>query len=157
MFRVNGVLDDVIRLRLFPFFLKDRVREWFNSLLIGSITNWATLAQKLLAKYFSLAKTVKLCNDITNFMQYDQESMYEVWERYKDLLRKYPYHELPDWLQIQTFYNGLWIENRVMVDPTIGWCLMRMTQEDAYGLFDDMALNAFIGTLIENQGNHLGS
>ena len=27
MFRVNGVLDDAIRLRLFPFFLKDKARE----------------------------------------------------------------------------------------------------------------------------------
>ena len=95
MFRVNGVPDDAIRLRLFPFSLKDRVREWLNSLPAGSISDWATLAQKFLAKYFSLAKTVKLRNDITNFMQYDQESMYKAWERYKDLLRKCPHHELP--------------------------------------------------------------
>ena len=44
--------------------------------------------------------------------------MYEAWERYKDLLRKCPYHELPDWLQIQTFYNGLRLERRAMVDAT---------------------------------------
>ena len=37
MFRVNGVLDDAISLRLFPFSLKDRVREWLNSLPAGSI------------------------------------------------------------------------------------------------------------------------
>ena len=77
MFRVNDVLDDAIRLRLFPFSLKDRASEWLNSLLAGSISDWATLAQKFLAKYFPPTKTVKLRNDITNFMQYDQESMYE--------------------------------------------------------------------------------
>ena len=71
MFRVNSVLDDAIRLRLFPFFLKDKAREWLNSLLAGSITNWATLAQMFLAKYFPHGKTVKLHNEITNFMQYD--------------------------------------------------------------------------------------
>ena len=77
MFKVNGVSDDAIRLRLFLFSLKDRDREWLNSLPTGLITNWATLAQKFLAKYFPPAKTIKLRNDITNFMQYDQESMYE--------------------------------------------------------------------------------
>ena len=87
--------------------------------------------------------TIKLRNDITNFMQYDQESMYEAWERYKDLLRKCPHHELPGWLQIQTFYNGLRLEHRAMVDATAGGSLMRRTPEDAYGLLDDMALNAF--------------
>ena len=71
MFRVNCVPDDAIRLRLFHFSLKNRVREWLNSLPTGSITNWATLAQKFLAKYLPPTKTVKLRNDITNFMQYD--------------------------------------------------------------------------------------
>ena len=95
MFRVNGVPDDAIRLRLFLFLKKDRARKWLNSLPAWFISDWATLAQEFLTKYFSPAKTVKLRNDITNFMQYDQESMYEAWERYKDLLRKCPHHELP--------------------------------------------------------------
>ena len=143
MFRVNDVPDDTIRLRLFSFSLKDRVREWLNSLLAGSISYWATLAQKFLVKYFSPGKTVKLRNDITNFMQYDQESMYEAWERYKDLLRKCPHHELPGGLQIQIFYNRLRLEHRAMVDATAEGSLMRRTLEEAYGLPDEMALNAF--------------
>ena len=44
MFRVNGVPVDAIRLRLFIFSLKDRTREWLNSLLAGSISDWITLA-----------------------------------------------------------------------------------------------------------------
>ena len=50
-----------------------------------------------MVKYFPLAKTIKLCIDITNFMQFDQESMYEACERFKDMLRCL-HHELPDWL-----------------------------------------------------------
>ena len=76
-------------------------------------------------------------------MQYDQKSIYEAWERYKDLLRKCPHHELPSWLQIQTFYNGLRLEHRAMVDATTGGSLMRRTPKNAYSLLDDMALNAF--------------
>ena len=64
------------------------------------------MAQKFLTKYFSPTKTVKLRNDITNFMQYDQELIYEACERYKDLLRKCPHHELPSWLQINFFLMG---------------------------------------------------
>ena len=44
MFKVNGVPDDAIRLRLFLFSLKDKVREWLNFLLAVSIYDWATLA-----------------------------------------------------------------------------------------------------------------
>ena len=60
-------------------------------------------------------------------MQYDLESMYEARERFKDLLRNYPHHKLPDWLQIQTFYNGLKNENRAMEDATAMGSLMRRT------------------------------
>lgn len=51
------------------------------------LTHFALLmAQKFLAKFFPPAKMVKMRNDITAFMQYDLESLYEAWERYKDLL-----------------------------------------------------------------------
>ena len=76
-------------------------------------------------------------------MQFENETLYEAWERYKDLLKKCPHHELPYWLQIQTFYNGLISGHRVMVDATVGGSLMRKTSNDAYQLLDDMANNAF--------------
>ena len=68
MFRVNGVTNDAIRLRLFSFSLKDKAKAWLNFLPPRSISSWNTLAQKFLAKYFSFSKTVKLHNDITNFI-----------------------------------------------------------------------------------------
>ena len=57
-----------------------------NSLPLDLITTWEELAQKFLAKYFPPAKTAKLRNDITTFVQLEGESLYEAWERYKDLL-----------------------------------------------------------------------
>ena len=69
--------------------------------------------------------------------------MYKALEKYKDLLRKCPHHELSSWLQIQTFYNGLRLKHRAMVDATTGGSIMRRTPEDTYGLLDDMAFNAF--------------
>ncbi|KAJ9168644.1 hypothetical protein P3X46_020144 [Hevea brasiliensis] len=49
MLKINGVSDDAIRLRLFPFSLKDRAREWLHSLSSGSITTWDELSQAFLA------------------------------------------------------------------------------------------------------------
>ena len=36
-FKHNGVTDDAIRLRLFPFSLRDKVKSWLHFLPIGSI------------------------------------------------------------------------------------------------------------------------
>src|SRR5262249_47021317 len=59
-FKSNGVSDDAIRLRLFPFSLRDRAKGWLNTLPSGSITTWDGLAEKFLTKYFPPSKTAKL-------------------------------------------------------------------------------------------------
>lgn len=142
-FMQNGVSDDAIRLRLFPFSLRDKAKMCLNSLPPGTITTWDGLAQKFLAKFFPPAKTAKMRNDITTFVQYDMESLYEAWERYKDLLRRCPHHGLPIWLQVQTFYNGLSATTRTMIDAAAGGTLMGKTLEEAYELLDEMASNNY--------------
>ncbi|XP_017982310.1 PREDICTED: uncharacterized protein LOC108663236 [Theobroma cacao] len=72
-FKYNGVTDDIIRLRLFPFSLRDKAKSWLNSLPNKSITTWEDLAQKFLAKFLSPAKTAKMRNYITSFTQFDEE------------------------------------------------------------------------------------
>ncbi|WRX26276.1 Retrotransposon gag domain - like 10 [Theobroma cacao] len=129
-FKANGVTDDAIRLRLFPFSLRNKAKSWLNSLLAGSINTWDDLAQNFLAKFFPLAKSAMMRNDITSFMQFDSESLYEAWERYKDLMRRCPHHGLPKWLQVQTFYNGLLRPFRTTIDAAARGALMRHSNDN---------------------------
>ena len=66
-FKYNGVSDDAIRLRLFPFTFKDKAKAWLNSQPPASITTWDLLAKAFLAKYFPPSKTTKIIKDITTF------------------------------------------------------------------------------------------
>ncbi|XP_038973076.1 uncharacterized protein LOC120105078 [Phoenix dactylifera] len=50
--KMNGVSDDAIRLRLFPFSLKDKAKAWLNSKAPNSFTTWNALSQIFLSKYF---------------------------------------------------------------------------------------------------------
>ena len=72
-FKHNGVTDDAIRLRLFPFSLNSKAKAWLISLPPGTITTWEELVRSFLNKYFPPAKSAKMRNDITNFFQQDQE------------------------------------------------------------------------------------
>ncbi|KAL5542568.1 hypothetical protein UlMin_010278 [Ulmus minor] len=141
LYKINGVSDDAVRLRVFPFSLRDRAREWLNSVPSESITTWDELVRKFLSKFFPPAKTAKLRNEITSFTQYDQESLYEAWERFKEMLRKCPHHGIPIWLQVSTFYNGLVSNYRAMIDAASGGCLMGKTPEEAHELLEVMAEN----------------
>ena len=85
--------------------------------------------------------------EISNFAQYDGETMYEAWERYKDLLRRCPHHRLPLWLQVQNFYTGLVATTRTLIDAASRGAFMSKTQDEAYELLEEMAMNK------ENHGN----
>ncbi|XP_020266504.1 uncharacterized protein LOC109841993 [Asparagus officinalis] len=141
--KMNGVSDDAIKLRLFPFSLRDKARAWLQSLPPGSITTWDQLSEAFLAKYFPPSKTAQLRNQITTFTQKEGESLYDAWERYKDLLRMCPHHGLEDWLIIHTFYNGLLYNTRMTVDAAAGGALMNKSVRDAKQLIEDMTQNHF--------------
>ena len=53
-FKINGVTDNAIRLRLFPFSVKEKAQLWLASLPSESITTWDQLKQAFLHKYFPL-------------------------------------------------------------------------------------------------------
>ena len=84
-FKMNGVSSDAIKLRLFPFSLRDKAKLWLHSLAPQSITSWDLLSRAFLSKYFPPGKTTKFRQEITSFAQHSGESLYEAWERYKDL------------------------------------------------------------------------
>ena len=102
-FKIAGASQDALRLRLFPYSLRDRARAWLNSLPSNSITTWNDLAEFVLMKYFPPTKNTKLRNEITSFHQLKDESLYEAWEKFKELLRISPYHGNPCCIQRETF------------------------------------------------------
>ena len=135
----NGVSEEALKLRLFPFTLRGRARQWFNSLDRDSITTWNQLAETFLEFYFPPSKTAKLRNDITSFTQHDNEPLHEAWIRFKDLLRRCPHHQMPNWLQVSTFYNGLDYATRQTIDAAAGGTLNVKTPEESLQLFENMA------------------
>ncbi|RVW52149.1 hypothetical protein CK203_077790 [Vitis vinifera] len=50
-FREGGASIDLMRLKLFPFTLKDKAKIWLNSLRPRSIRTWTDLQAKFLKKY----------------------------------------------------------------------------------------------------------
>ena len=90
--KINGVDHDVIKLKLFPFSLRDKARSWFHNLMLGSINRWGELVEVFLTKKFMPQLTSQLRAEITQFRQGDQETPYDAWDRFREFLRKCPQH-----------------------------------------------------------------
>ncbi|GJX04471.1 uncharacterized mitochondrial protein-like protein [Tanacetum coccineum] len=70
--------------------------HWLKNKPSGSITTWKDLKAKFLSKYCPPAQTAKKMEDINNFQQEPDETLYQAWERFKELLMKCPQHYLTD-------------------------------------------------------------
>ncbi|CAA7060042.1 unnamed protein product [Microthlaspi erraticum] len=84
--KINGVSEDAIKLRLFPMSLADKAHQWEKSLPHGTITTWDECKKAFLAKFFSTGRTAKLRGEISSFIQRNNETFAEAWERYREML-----------------------------------------------------------------------
>nr|GEU67280.1 reverse transcriptase domain-containing protein [Tanacetum cinerariifolium] len=112
--RVNGVFDDALRI-LSPY-----------------LSKWL--------KCFSVPPSMatKLRNEITNFRQRPDESLFKAWERYKLLIDRCPNHNMLPVTQIDTFYNGLTLRHRDTINAAAGGTFMKTRPEECYDLIENI-------------------
>ena len=75
-FKEETVTVDLMRLKLFPFTLKDKAKIWLNSLRPRSIRNWTEMQAEFLMKFFSTHRTNNLKRQISTFSAINNEKFY---------------------------------------------------------------------------------
>ncbi|GJW40918.1 reverse transcriptase domain-containing protein [Tanacetum coccineum] len=105
--KYRDVPESAIRLMLFSFSIDGPARIWLDKEPPRSILTWDDLVSKFINHFFPPSKTTNLRNEISNFQQRFDETFYEAWDRFKDLLRACPHHGFTELHQLDTFYNGL--------------------------------------------------
>ncbi|GJY87503.1 reverse transcriptase domain-containing protein [Tanacetum coccineum] len=91
--KYKDVPESSIKLMLFPFSIDGPARIWLDKEPPRSILTWDDLVSKFINHFFPPSKTTNLRNEISNFQQRFEESFYEAWDHFKDLLRACPHHE----------------------------------------------------------------
>ncbi|GKB78985.1 hypothetical protein Tco_0945880 [Tanacetum coccineum] len=88
---------------------------WIDSLQELS-TLGTSLKKAFIQKYCPPSKTTKRLEDIHNFKQESDESLYKAWERYNDLLYNCPTHDINSHQKVNIFYKGLSTMNYQLLD-----------------------------------------
>ncbi|GJT07714.1 reverse transcriptase domain-containing protein [Tanacetum coccineum] len=109
-----------IKLMLFPFSLEGAARIWLEKEPPRSILTWDDLVSKFINQFFPPSKTTNLHNEITNFQQRFDESFYEAWDRFNDLLQACPHHGFSGLHQLDTFYNALNSNDQDSLNSAVG-------------------------------------
>ncbi|XP_074270822.1 uncharacterized protein LOC141594725 [Silene latifolia] len=120
MYKMNGVSDDAVRLRLFPRSLRGAAKDWLKNCDPDSFKTWDELSTAFLKKYFPPSRTAKVKSELQGFTQEEDETLYEAWERYKKLQRLCPHHGISEPELINNFYKGLAQDLRLILDSGSG-------------------------------------
>ncbi|GKC87757.1 putative reverse transcriptase domain-containing protein, partial [Tanacetum coccineum] len=88
----------------------EKVLEIVDLFHVPNITK--DLKTKFLNKYCPPGRTTKKMEEINNFQQEPDETLYQAWERFKELLMKCPQHYLTEMQEVILFYNGLDVPTR---------------------------------------------
>ncbi|GJT79397.1 reverse transcriptase domain-containing protein [Tanacetum coccineum] len=107
MMKFPNVPSTSVKLMLFPFSLEGPARICLEKEPPRSILTWDDLVSKFINQFFPPSKTTNLRNEITRFQQRFDETFYEAWDRFNDLLRACPHHGFSELHQLDTFYNAL--------------------------------------------------
>ena len=73
----TGVTEDQIKLRAFPFSLKDSAKDWLYYLPSGSIKTWNEMKRLFLEKYFPASRAANIQKEICGVRQHNGESLLE--------------------------------------------------------------------------------
>ncbi|GJY66501.1 hypothetical protein Tco_0468739 [Tanacetum coccineum] len=75
--------------------------------------------------------------EINNFQQEPDETLYQAWERFKELLMKCPQHYLTEIQEVILFYNGFDVPTRQILDSR--GAVLTKTGADAKKVVQEMA------------------
>nr|GEW21704.1 reverse transcriptase domain-containing protein [Tanacetum cinerariifolium] len=142
--KVNGVTDDALLLYLFPHSLTHHATAWFDRLPRNLIKTFEQMAKMFLGKYFPPSIVTKLRNEITNIRQHLDESLFKAWERYKLSIDRCPSHNMLLVTLIDTFYNGLTLRHRHIINAAAGGTFMkRSTVGNTHNVYARGAYQAY--------------
>ncbi|XP_047950420.1 uncharacterized protein LOC125196092 [Salvia hispanica] len=140
--KLNGVDDDAIRVRLFPFSLTDSAKEWFECMPIEKVSTWKDIVAAFLDKYYPPGTILKLKSEIFQFIQGHDEPLYEAFARFKALLRKCPSHSFTMDHEVGIFYNGFNENICAMLDSGANGGFLRKSGEEAMAVIEEFTTNS---------------
>jgi hypothetical protein len=85
-FDEDGVTQDQLRARLFPFSLLGKALRWFHTLPAESKQDWEALMKNFMKELYSPTKTQSLRNKIYTFVQLPMETIAEALERFNEYM-----------------------------------------------------------------------
>nr|GEW68478.1 hypothetical protein [Tanacetum cinerariifolium] len=111
------------------------------------------MAKMFLGKYFPPSMVTKLINEINNFRQRPDESLFEAWEHYKLSIDRCPNHNMLPVTQTNIFYNGLTLRHRDTINAAAVGTFMKSESSSSITSSSDTKIAALKAEMAEINKN----
>ena len=132
---------DYILMNMFPYSLRDGALDWLIACAPGSFRTWRELNEAFLKFYYPPRKTMQLRHELITFRQFNGETLYDAWERFKKLQRQCPHHGLNECQLVQTFYGGIEYALKCVLDASANGSILDYPVDYVLPLIDKIARN----------------
>ncbi|KAG7583496.1 Retrotransposon gag domain [Arabidopsis suecica] len=137
--KANGVSDDYLLCKLFPYSLAGEAASWLKQLKPGSLTNWKSIKIAFLNNFYDDGKSEELRNKLSTFTQGPAEAFKAAWVRFKEYQRDCPHHGFSEVQLMGTFFRGIDWRYQMALDAASNGNFNTMYPIDAVALIENLA------------------
>ncbi|KAF7826825.1 uncharacterized protein G2W53_017989 [Senna tora] len=131
--------EEQIKLRAFPFSLEDAAKKWLFYLPASSITSWEKMMKTFLERYYPASRVNNARKELFVIKQHSHETLFDFWERFKEVCASCPQHGIPEQALINFFYEGLLPSGRSSINGAAGGSLVEKSPTKAKRLIEIVA------------------
>ncbi|KAL1193290.1 hypothetical protein V5N11_016117 [Cardamine amara subsp. amara] len=139
LIKIDGVREDGIKLRLFPFSLGDKAHHWEKTLQQGFITSSDDCKGAFLTKFFSNSRTARFRNDIMGLTLRNNETFAESWERFKIYTSQCLHHGFSKESLLSRIYRGVSPRIRMLLDTASNGNILNKDAASDWELVENLA------------------
>ncbi|CAE5974240.1 unnamed protein product [Arabidopsis arenosa] len=137
--KANGVSDDYLLCKLFPYSLAGEAASWLKQLKPGSLTNWQSIKIAFLNNFYDDGKFEEHRNKLSTFTQGPAEAFKAAWVRFKEYQRDCPHHCFSEVQLIGTFFRGIDWRYQMALDAASNGNFNTKYPIDAVALIENLA------------------
>jgi len=137
--KANGVSQDYLVCKLFPYSLVGEAASWLKQLKAGSLKTWRSIKIAFLNNFYDDAKSEELRNKLSAFTQGPVEAFKAAWVCLKEYQRDCPYHGFSEVQLLGTFFRGVDWRYEMALDAASNGNFNIRYPVDATTLIDNLA------------------
>jgi len=136
--RIEGISNETLYWKLFPFSLKGKARQLYNRAVGKQQGEWGSLHSNFCLDFYRISQIINLRVKVLSIKQESTETLTSAWNRFTTLLASSPDLNLPDPILLQHFYKGLSRESRKLLDTTSRGSFLHVSSEKVRLILDQI-------------------